>query len=87
MPKELFLDSTDFAVAIFKISQISKHFLAMLISGNKMNEPQNTILYLVYLHFLDNGWSCQGSQPWLNNEINLIQNMRANCLLPTNANL
>ena len=31
MLKELFLGSTDFTVAIFKIPQISKHFLAMLI--------------------------------------------------------
>ena len=30
MPKELFLVSTNFTVAIFKIPQISKHFSAVL---------------------------------------------------------
>ena len=32
MPKELFPDSTDFTVAIFKIPHISKHFSAMLLN-------------------------------------------------------
>ena len=36
MLKELFPGSTDFTVAIFKILQISKYFLAMLALCNAM---------------------------------------------------